>query len=148
MDKLAAWTSEHTTDEVLEVMEKVSVPAGKIYDAQDIVQDEHINARGMIENVTIGTKEDGRGWNLKVNSNMTYFIFSSLYRSLACHLFSAQHLDLLNGPVRIYALLGKKHSFFLGPDLGAHTNQVLKDLLGLTESDIVKLEQDGIIKPK
>lgn len=64
--KLAAWTSDHTTEEVLEVMEKASVPAGKIYDAQDIIEDEHINARGMIENVTIGTKEEGRGWNLKV----------------------------------------------------------------------------------
>lgn len=47
-------------------MEEASVPAGKIYDAQDIVEDEHINARGMIETVTIGTKEDGRGWDLKV----------------------------------------------------------------------------------
>lgn len=47
-------------------MEKASVPAGKIYDAQDIIEDEHINARGMIENITIGTKEEGRGWDLKV----------------------------------------------------------------------------------
>lgn len=47
-------------------MEKVSVPAGKIYDAKDIIEDEHINARGMIENITVGTEEDGRGWNLKV----------------------------------------------------------------------------------
>lgn len=63
---LAEWTSRHTTDEVLKVMEEASVPAGKIYDAQDIVEDEHINARGMIETVTIGSKEDGRGWDLKV----------------------------------------------------------------------------------
>lgn len=63
---IAAWTSERTTDEVLDVLEKVSVPAGKIYDAKDIVEDEHINARGMIESITVGTKEDGRGWDLKV----------------------------------------------------------------------------------
>lgn len=62
----AEWTSRHTTDEVLKVMEEASVPAGKIYDAKDIVEDEHINARGMIETVTIGSKEDGRGWDLKV----------------------------------------------------------------------------------
>jgi len=59
---------------VLEVLEKVSVPAGKIYDAKDIVEDEHINARGMIENITVGTKEDGRGWNLKVAYCMSRFI--------------------------------------------------------------------------
>jgi crotonobetainyl-CoA:carnitine CoA-transferase CaiB-like acyl-CoA transferase len=63
----AAWTLEHTTDEILEILEKVSVPAGKIYDAKDIVEDKHINARGMIENVTIGTEEEGRGWNLKAS---------------------------------------------------------------------------------
>lgn len=59
-------------------MEKASVPAGKIYDAKDIVEDEHINARGMIENITIGTKEKGRGWNLKVmhTANGGYLIHS------------------------------------------------------------------------
>lgn len=36
----------------------------------------------------------------------------------------------------------------LGPDLGEHTNQVLKDLLGLSDEEIKKLEQDGITKPK
>lgn len=69
---LAAWTLEHTTDEVLETLEKVSVPSGKIYDAKDIVEDEHINARGMIENITVGSEEDGRGWNLKVSAYIVY----------------------------------------------------------------------------
>lgn len=47
-------------------MEEASVPAGKIYDAKDIIEDEHVIARGMVQDVTIGSKEDGRGWNLKV----------------------------------------------------------------------------------
>lgn len=48
-------------------MEEASVPVGKIYDAKDIVEDEHINARGMIETVKIGTEDEGRGWELKVH---------------------------------------------------------------------------------
>ncbi|KAI7894908.1 CAIB/BAIF family protein [Mucor mucedo] len=115
---IAAWTLEHTTDEVLEVMEKVSVPAGKIYDAKDIVEDEHINARGMIENVTVGTKEEGRGWNVKIPG-------------------MSPVLGTTPGSTE-----------WAGPDLGEHTNQVLKDLLGLSDSEIKKLEQDGITKPK
>lgn len=63
---IGEWTSTKTPDEVLQVLEKASVPAGKIYSAKDIVEDEHINARGMIEKVTVGTKEEGRGWELKV----------------------------------------------------------------------------------
>ncbi|KAG2213180.1 hypothetical protein INT47_011329, partial [Mucor saturninus] len=114
----SAWTLEHTTDEVLEVMEKVSVPAGKIYDAKDIVEDEHINARGMIENVTVGTKEEGRGWNVKIPG-------------------MSPVLGTTPGSTE-----------WAGPDLGEHTNQVLKDLLGLSDSEIEKLEQDGITKPK
>lgn len=102
--KTAAWTSEHTTDEVLDVMEKVSVPAGKIYDAKDIVQDEHINARGMIENVTVGTTEEGRGWNVKVSHIYIYIkVYVLIFfkkRFLVCHLYLVQLLDLLNGLVK------------------------------------------------
>lgn len=36
----------------------------------------------------------------------------------------------------------------LGPDLGAHTDEVLMDLLGLTRSEIEELETSGITKPK
>lgn len=36
----------------------------------------------------------------------------------------------------------------IGPDLGAHTNEVLKDVLGLSEDQIVKLGEDGITKSK
>lgn len=61
---LGEWTLKHTTDEVLDILEKVSVPAGKIYDVKDIVEDEHINARGMIETIHVGNKEGG--WDLKV----------------------------------------------------------------------------------
>ena len=66
------WTSSRTPDEVLEVLEKVSVPSGKIYNAQDIVEDEHINARGMIETVTVGNPEEGNGWELKVRKKSVY----------------------------------------------------------------------------
>ncbi|PHZ14122.1 CoA-transferase family III [Rhizopus microsporus ATCC 52813] len=63
---IAEWTSKHTADEIIKALEEASVPVGKIYDAKDIVEDEHINARGMIETVKIGTEDEGRGWELKV----------------------------------------------------------------------------------
>ena len=43
------WTSHHTLDEVLEMMNEAGVPAGPIYDASDIVNDPHYRARAMIE---------------------------------------------------------------------------------------------------
>ncbi|CAO3610548.1 unnamed protein product [Mucor hiemalis] len=115
---ISEWTSRHTTDEVLKAMEEASVPAGKIYDAQDIVEDEHINARGMIETVTIGTKEDGRGWDLKIPG-------------------MSPMLGTTPGSTN-----------WAGPDLGAHTNEVLKEVLEMSDADIKQLENDGITKPK
>lgn len=40
------------------------------------------------------------------------------------------------------------HSKYIGPDLGAHTNEVLEDILGLSKQDIEKLDEDGITKPQ
>ena len=49
---IGAWTQTRTVQEVLEQMEAAQVPAGRIYTAQDIAQDPHYRARGMIEQVS------------------------------------------------------------------------------------------------
>ena len=46
---ISDWTSRHTLDEVMEVMIEAGVPAGPIYDAADIANDPHFNARAMLE---------------------------------------------------------------------------------------------------
>jgi len=45
---IAGWTSAHTIDEVLVVLERAEVPAGRIYSVKDIVADPHYQARGML----------------------------------------------------------------------------------------------------
>jgi crotonobetainyl-CoA:carnitine CoA-transferase CaiB-like acyl-CoA transferase len=45
---IAGWTSAHTIDEVLSVLERAEVPAGRIYSVKDIVADPHYQARGML----------------------------------------------------------------------------------------------------
>ena len=42
------WTKDHDVDEVLGILEKAKVPAGKIYTAADIATDPHFIAREMI----------------------------------------------------------------------------------------------------
>lgn len=46
---ISAWTSRHSLDEVIAVLERAEVPVGKIYTAADIHQDLHYRSRGMIE---------------------------------------------------------------------------------------------------
>ncbi|CAO3651434.1 unnamed protein product [Cunninghamella echinulata] len=111
---ISDWTSAHDPDYILKVLSDASVPAGKIYDVKDIVEDEHVNARGMIEEVSVGSKEDGRGWKLKVPG-------------------MSPRLSQTPGSTE-----------WAGPDLGEHTTEVLETHLGLSKQDINELVKEGI----
>ncbi len=50
---ISAYTEQHPLDFVLEAMNKAGVPAGKSYDAADIAQDPHYQARDMILDATL-----------------------------------------------------------------------------------------------
>jgi formyl-CoA transferase len=56
-EAISAWTRTKSLDEVLNIMEKAEVPAGRIYSAADIAADPHFAARGMIEQVIAGDGE-------------------------------------------------------------------------------------------
>jgi formyl-CoA transferase len=56
-EAISAWTRTKSLDEVLNIMEKAEVPAGRIYSAADIAADPHFAARGMIEQVFAGDGE-------------------------------------------------------------------------------------------
>ena len=46
---IESWTREHDLDAVLQALERADVPAGRVYDAEDIVSDAHYTARQVIE---------------------------------------------------------------------------------------------------
>ncbi|CAN7452374.1 CaiB/BaiF CoA transferase family protein [Polaromonas sp. LjRoot131] len=48
---IGQWTLGLTVDEVLAALDKVSVPAGRIYTVADIAADPHYQARGMLDEV-------------------------------------------------------------------------------------------------
>lgn len=50
---IAAWTSGHSIDEVMEVMIAANVPAGPIYSVADLVEDEHFRARDMFMDLEV-----------------------------------------------------------------------------------------------
>ncbi len=51
---ISAWTATLPATEVLARMEAAGVPVGRLYDARDIAQDPHYQARGMFEEVLVG----------------------------------------------------------------------------------------------
>jgi len=50
---ISAWTASGSFDATLEALETADVPAGPIYSIEDIVHDEHYEARSMIETHTL-----------------------------------------------------------------------------------------------
>ncbi len=50
---IGQWTQQHDREDVLAVMNKAGVPAGKSYDAADIAHDPHYQARDMILDATL-----------------------------------------------------------------------------------------------
>ena len=50
-DIVAAWVAEHTLDEAMKVFEAADVTAAPIYDAQQLLADEHLRARGFFVQV-------------------------------------------------------------------------------------------------
>jgi len=108
-EAIADWTAQRSLCDVLEIMEKAQVPAGRIYSAADIAADPHFAARGMIERVIAGDGEP-----LKVPGVIP-------------------KLTGTPGAIRSAA-----------PQLGEHTDQVLKEL-GYAAADIVALREAGAI---
>jgi formyl-CoA transferase len=54
---IGEWTKERSQEEILNIMEKAEVPAGRIYSAADIASDPHYAARGMIQSIVAGDGE-------------------------------------------------------------------------------------------
>lgn len=50
---IEAWTRTHDLDAVLAALDAADVPAGRVYDAEDILRDTHYAARKMIEQWTL-----------------------------------------------------------------------------------------------
>ncbi len=53
---LTSWCAEHPSSDLLERLDEARVPAGPIYNVEDMLADEHFNARGLFEEVEIDGK--------------------------------------------------------------------------------------------
>ena len=50
---LSQWCAAHDSSDLLQKLDEARVPAGPIYNVEDMVDDEHFNARGLFEQVEI-----------------------------------------------------------------------------------------------
>ena len=116
-DAISTWTAQRTPKEVCDAMNAVGVPAGRIMNVKDIMENEHVQARGMVERVHVprkGSNGEDEGWELDV---------PRLAPILECD----------------------TRARWAGPDLGQHNDEVLRGILGLSEANISALKARGAI---
>ena len=51
---IGEWTTRQTSENALGVLDEADVPSGPIYNAKDMLEDPHFNARGLFESVMVG----------------------------------------------------------------------------------------------
>ncbi|KAF9012729.1 CoA-transferase family III [Cyathus striatus] len=114
---ISSWTKQHTADEVIETMNSVSVPVGRVVTVKEVVENDQVKARGAVRDVWVSKEgsEHGEGWNVKMPGTFPI-------------------LDGVDSQPR-----------WAGPDLGYHTDQVLREELGLSQHAIDKLRSDGTV---
>lgn len=99
-EAIGAWTGAHDLSHVLAALDEAGVPAGPIHTAADLVTDPQLRARGMIQEFDV---PDGDGEDATVLTDIAFPGISPVLGGTSL-------------PIRS-----------LGPDLGAHTHEVLTD---------------------
>ena len=125
-EAISAWTSKHSPEEVCKVMDEARVPVGRIMNVKDIMENEHVRARGMVETVHVDARNGSQdhadsgksitsgGWDLEVPR---------------IHPLLEDHV-----PTR-----------WAGPDLGQHTDEVLSKSLNISDDELLRLRKEEVI---
>ncbi|CAI2192385.1 10457_t:CDS:10, partial [Funneliformis geosporum] len=112
---ISDWTITLTSKQVLEKLEKVNVPCGSIYNIEDIVNDDHVKERKLIEITRVGKNKSDGGYDLKIPA-------------------LTPKLESTPG-----------ETMWAGSDLGEHNHEIFINFLGLKDDDVKKMQDDGII---
>jgi crotonobetainyl-CoA:carnitine CoA-transferase CaiB-like acyl-CoA transferase len=105
---LKAWCAKFSLVDALAVLEGQCIPCGPVYNAEDMMNDQHFNTRGLFEQVEIN------GEPLKIPAILP-------------------KLDETPGATE-----------WPGPELGSHTDEILKSL-GLDTQTVTDLKVRGVI---
>jgi len=63
-EAISDWTRVRSAEQVLDVLDGAGVPVGRVVGVKEIMDNEHVKARGAVEDVWVG-ETDG-GWNVKM----------------------------------------------------------------------------------
>ena len=129
-DALLAWTGQHGSAELLQLLDGADVPSAPIYSVADMFEDEHYRARGLFERVHYGSKKNADGADNKGASKAGEIAETSSLEIPALH----PRLENTPGSTQ-----------WAGPELGEDTEDVLRTLLEMSDKELHQLKASGVI---
>ncbi|KAJ7275621.1 CoA-transferase family III [Mycena rebaudengoi] len=133
---ISAWTSVRSAEEVGERMGAAGVPVGRVVSVKEVVEGEQVVARGSVQDVWVpqGRRAAGVGEDVE----RVHGAYSEGADGEAGWYVKMQGtFPVLEGC--------DPRPRWAGPDLGAHTDEVLLGDLGLSMQDVERLRDEGII---
>jgi len=112
---ISEWTKQHSVAKVEETMRAAGVPVGRVVTVKEILEGEHIQARGAVREVSVNRNKGQESWSVKMQGTFPV-------------------LDGVDPQPK-----------WAGPDLGFHTDEVLMGDWGLSSDAVSKLRSEGII---
>ena len=91
-------------------MKAVRLPVGPVRNVEEVMNDRHLHARGMLNRMQHPYMGD---------------------------------VILPSSPLRLFEYETSQLQFF--PEIGAHSAEILSDLLGMTDADVLALADEGVI---
>lgn len=105
-----------TVDEVVSTIQMAGVPVGRVNSIKEVMGGDQAKSRGAVEDVCVPGRPGEQGWNVKM----------------------PRVFPILKGCEE------EAQTRWAGPNLGAHTNEVLHTL-EMSDQEIRKLKADGIV---
>ena len=109
-EMISAWSRTQTRDEAFEKMKAARLPVAPVRDVEEVMNDRHLHARGMLNRMQHPYMGD---------------------------------VILPSSPLRLSEYETIPLEFF--PEIGGHSAEILANVLGMTETDVQALADEGVI---